>query len=168
MFITPHVLVGTFIYKGFEKLFKRHDIELKMMPLLCLMVLFLAFGSHFLLDNIPHTEYTIPLKLPAALVKISPDAILSIVLFLIAIGCYPSWQNIKKEWLTFLAGFLGILPDVITNSSDIFNLHLWFHNFHDQLHTTIRPTFWIGIWTQLVTVIIAVLWLRYLTRTKTQ
>jgi hypothetical protein len=169
MVVTPHVLFGSLIYKICEKLFKRNNQDLNQSPLLFFLVLVLAFCSHFILDNIPHTEYSfLRPNLVVGTSKLLFDISLAIFLLLLSINCYPNWKNIKTQWATVLAGFSAILPDIIANSSRVFHSLFWFTDSHNKLHTSVIPTFWVGILTQLIAIVVTCLLLRYVSKIKTQ
>jgi len=75
----------------------------------------ITFGSHFLLDAIPHHG-------------MSRTRNYALSAFTGAILCYHGWQ--KKDYFPLWAVFFGILPDVI----DKFGLSSTFSNIHDAFY----------------------------------
>jgi len=75
----------------------------------------LAFGSHFLLDAIPHYELSLTLN----------------YLFAIATGfflCFAAWR--RRDGFILLAAFLGVLPDI----NRIFGLSQGLNKVHNFFH----------------------------------
>ncbi len=162
MIIAPHAAIGFLTFKVFDRMFEH---KLQTSPLLCSFVMYLAFFSHFLLDGIPHTEYSFARPhLTFGLLEMLVDAALSILFLSLSTNSYPTWNNIKKDWGMYLAGFIAVAPDVVTNLDRIFGLNLWFTNFHDQFHTAVIPTFWVGVLTQVITVSVAGILLKLLSK----
>lgn len=149
MLLTPHILVGVAI------------ITLIQNPILGL---FLVFLSHYFLDIIPHTEYTIQniktrqwsKSLPDFL-KVFSDIILGLVIIFLIIGYSP---------LILAAAFVAILPDGLTMLRYIFPVNKLLKK-HLKIHTAIHtiyenkklPSF-LGIMSQVIVMAIAIYFLR--------
>jgi membrane-bound metal-dependent hydrolase YbcI (DUF457 family) len=86
----------------------------------------LAFGSHFLLDWIPHWSYDVPEKMDAReFLKIVPDILPTIIIYLIFLYSFPElWFNIT------LGVGLAILPDFLTLTRYFTFLNRIFNKFN--------------------------------------
>lgn len=162
MLLAPHILVGAAVASQFSN------------PLLGL---FFAFFSHFILDRIPHSEYSIePLKqmrergiaycLPV-LRRIALDISAGyIVLFL---ATYISYNELPL-WVWTFGGFFGILPDGLTamlfmrrrERGLLYNFLKVFFFFHQKIHYSKQksvPPLRIGIGTQAIAILLALYFL---------
>jgi len=91
------------------------------------LVSFLAFGSHFILDWIPHWSYDIPKRLdPREFLRIMPDVITTACIFIIFLFVYP------EMWLTIVLGvFFACLPDALTLANYLPGLRRVFQRFNN-------------------------------------
>lgn len=168
MLLTPHILVGAAVASKFSN------------PLLGLLF---AFLSHFLLDRIPHWEYSIEtLKqiktrgvkfcLPE-LKKIFIDIFGGCVILIIAV--HASSNNIPF-WAWALGGFFGMLPDGLTallfakrGNGKALHVLLYaplklFFIFHQSIHYSKQkglPPLRIGLGTQLIASLLALYFLTF-------
>lgn len=112
-----------------------------------IVVILLAFASHFLLDWIPHWSYDVPKKFSSwEFLKILPDVIPSALVFIVFIYCYPT------QWLTIILGVIAsALPDFLTLTSYIPGLRSVmkkFNRWHAQLQ--VHDERLLGLLTQIV------------------
>lgn len=157
MIIGPHAVTSMFITTWLEQLYIRstHKNRLRWLT----PVIAASFASHFLLDSIPHYEYTLDLNNPSEAYKLAFDILSVFAAFFIIFWSrikrlttplqYPECERAQippKENLFnlnfLLAIWLGIffscLPDVLTHISyPLTNLLLKnFKKFHDLFHTS--------------------------------
>ncbi len=150
MIATPHLLVGAAIVS-----------KIKFLPL----AFFLAFLSHYLLDFIPHWEYSFEnikerrwRNSFGDFLKVALDTSFGLLLIFI----------FSKNWpLALVGGFFAILSDgpmvinLILLNKSLKSLKI-FEDFHQKFHypknKKISP-FW-GIFSQVVIVLIAIFLLR--------
>ena len=161
MLLGPHILVGAAITTAVPN------------PLFGLLF---AFLSHFLLDRIPHSEYSIePLKeiktkgarycMPI-LRRVMLDIVtgMTLVIFAVALN-----QGERSFFLALLGGFFGILPDglvmlfFLKKDNGLFARGLKIlYAFHTKIHfdkKTGPPPLRIGLATQAIAVLLALYFL---------
>jgi len=97
------------------------------------LISILALASHFILDWIPHWSYNVPKNLyPREIIKILPDLITSIIVYLIFIFSFP------QQWLLITLGVtFAILPDLLIITHHIPGLKNIFKKFN-SLHGKIQ------------------------------
>lgn len=147
MVLMPHLLVGATI-----------ATNIKFLPL----ALGLAFLSHYLLDSLPHWEYSIK-NIQQKLWKKSLPEFLKIFLD-ISFGSFLVFIISKNLVLAGAGGFFAILPDGLVILGLIFpNRLLKIHsNFHQKIHfpkNKKAPLFW-GIFSQFLVMLVAIYFLR--------
>jgi hypothetical protein len=146
MVLTVHILIGAAVAEKTGN------------PILGLLF---AFLSHYLMDAIPHQEYSIR-GIEEGRWKNSSKNFLKIFLDIL-IGFFLITIFSKNYFLAFLGGFSAILPDILTFLYFIFPkikpLHLlskfhkkthWFKNYKIKI-----PLFW-GIFTQVLILFLAI------------
>ncbi len=91
------------------------------------LVCILAFGSHFILDWIPHWSYEIPKRFdPREFLRIMPDLAAAAVIFIVFLYGYPD------QWLNIVLGaFFASLPDALTLANYVPGLKAIFSKFND-------------------------------------
>lgn len=157
MLLAPHILVGAAIAASTPN------------PLLGLLF---AFLSHFLLDRVPHWEYSIePLKQIKAkgikycmpiLRRVALDIGAGVIVLIIAVTM--SGENIPfAAWA--LGGFFGVLPDGLSflhfirkKGGPISKILKFIFILHQKIHfdkKTGLPPLRIGLSTQAITVLLA-------------
>ncbi len=151
MLETPHIIVGATIAAKVAN------------PYLSIP---LAFGSHFLLDKVPHwnphlnteiQKYGKITKRSTQIVII--DVVLSVA-SLITIAYFSSTDPMRMS-VVLLGGFAGVLPDVIEGPYFFFHLKSKFIkkwiSFQKsiQTDTSMVP----GLITQVVTILASIVWL---------
>lgn len=162
MILAPHILVGAAVASQFSN------------PPLGLIFAFLV---HFLLDRIPHSEYSIePLKqirerelkycLPV-LKRIALDICAGYtILFLVV---YVGYSEIPF-WAWAFGGFFGILPDGLTTMlfmkqgrrGLLYSFLKIFFLFHHKIHYSKKigpPPLRIGLGTQAIAILLALYFL---------
>lgn len=158
---TAHGALGSLIFEVIDKLSNssRRWGEV----LYWFVTLPLCFASHFLLDMIPHYDYS--LTMSQGLIRLVVDlAICSAILIGFTSKQSLDLNNRDKKML--FAGFVAIFPDVIVKSVQFLNLSYfsWFVAFHDRMHahTRIGP-FW-GMTIQAVFVFLCCMVLTKITK----
>lgn len=124
MILIPHLVVSGVI-----------AAKISFLPL----ALFLAFLSHYLLDFLPHVEYSIDnienkkwKKSGKDFLKLWVDFLIGLI-FLVVIHLIAR----TNYYVLAGAGFAGILPDIITAAYFIFpndKFLKWHYNLHQKLH----------------------------------
>src|SRR3990167_4229064 len=115
-----------------------------------LLVSLVAFGSHCVLDSLPHWNYEVPKKITwREFAKIAPDILPSIIIYTAFIALYPE----KWSLITLGVGF-AILPDFLFLSSLIPPFAKFFKLFNDfhgkiQSHADSHEIF-LGIASQII------------------
>jgi hypothetical protein len=107
----------------------------------------LALASHFVLDWVPHWSYDVPNKFDVReFVKITPDALMSIIVYIVFLFSYP------EQWLVITLGVgFAILPDFLTLTHYIPGLKVIFKKFnawHGKIQ--VHDEKWLGLLTQAV------------------
>lgn len=147
MVLTPHLLIGAAIASRIN------------LPL----GLVLAFLSHYLLDFLPHWEYSIK-NIQQKLWKKSLPEFLKIFLD-ISIGAFLIFIISKNLVLAGTGGFLAILPDglillILIFPNKLFTLHNTFmRKIHFLKDKKISP-FW-GIFSQSLVIAVAIYFLSH-------
>lgn len=151
MVITPHAIIGSYLAVLVDRFFPRKYST----TLIYIISAIFALISHFLLDKIPHWEYSL-LKpsLSVGILKVLIDSILAVIIVRLIL------KKEKDKNLIFWGAFLGILPDILVFAAFYFHLDwlAWFVNFHDRSHTSIAPGHFIGITTQALLVLFVYFW----------
>lgn len=147
MVLTVHILIGAAVATRTGN------------PILGLLF---AFLSHYLIDAIPHKEYSIQnikegkwQNSSKDFLKIFLDILIGFFLIIIFQGNY---------FLAFLGGLSAILPDILTFLHFIFPkikpLHL-LSKFHEKTHwfkhSKIKIPLFLGIFTQVLMLFLAIL-----------
>ena len=165
MVITAHAVVGSLIACLFHK-FAR--VKINNFWLWAIVFVF-AFFSHFLLDAIPHWDYS--LERPDQFSGLSRAVIDCLIAGLLIIlssrnltkGFFGLWQCRILFW----GAWAAILPDAIIYITKHLGmqtfLFLNFFKFHEGMHSSARPNLSYGGPIQIVIVIIAcgLLWELY-------
>ncbi len=161
MTLTTHAVVGAAVAS--------------LLPQYPVLGLCAAFASHFLIDAIPHRDYTIasssidpkigaPMKYDKAffrdVIVIGGDALFGVFLSLLF---FATPQNFL---LVFLGACIGILPDPLQFVYAHFP-HQPFatlHCFHHWIHTRhrLKDSLFVGVVSQLVFVLLVVVCTKYL------
>lgn len=174
MVITPHALASVIISVNIERLHTRNPRHFKRWLAIGASC-FLSFCSHFLLDAVPHYEYSIqgPDNLDNAL-KIAFDLATALVVIgfvfknqtkeLLEWSRYPiqflgSFPKAKFRNLPFLVTMFAsvaasIIPDVLTQISRTTGTLFAYKAFHDFYHTRLGVDSIGGIPTQIAIVIL--------------
>jgi len=158
MLLTPHILVGAAVASKFSN------------PLLGLLF---AFLSHFLLDRIPHWEYSaealkqirtrgIRYCMPI-LLRVFMDVSLGFIILTLAVVF--STNRLSPE-IVLIGGFFGALPDGLTfllfikrgSKNWIASLLRVIYLYHQKIHFNKKmglPPLRIGLSTQAIAILVA-------------
>ncbi|HEX6976743.1 MAG TPA: hypothetical protein VF185_00080 [Patescibacteria group bacterium] len=150
MLETPHVVVGAAIAAKVGNPF---------------LAIPLAFGSHFLLDKVPHwnPHLNTEIKKYGHVTKQSKELVIADVALSVLAGGLISWHampDVNQAFVILLGGFAGVLPDVIEGPYFFLKMKskfiLRWIKFQKsiQVDTTPLP----GLLTQAVTVAAAFAW----------
>lgn len=135
-----------------------------------------AFGSHFLLDAIPHWDYRLlsnvekvkGIKLVFGrafcwdLFRVGLDALLGLVLSLVV------WFLLGQDyfWLIIIGGLIATLPDYLQFVYSKFNWSIlgWLQMWHDYCHTNykLNGRFLLGIGSQGILIMVAMVSIYFL------
>lgn len=156
MLLGPHILVGAALAATIPN------------PLLGLLF---AFLSHFLLDRIPHWEYSIePLKqiktrgakyCTPILRRVTLDIAIGFVALIIALGLS---KNNTPSWIYIFGAFFGILPDGLSfleflapKNAILSKFLKSFHALHQKIHFNKKTALplRIGLSTQAIAILLA-------------
>ncbi len=169
MAITPHVLAGFVIAVNVESLrFKRRSESSWFIFLTCLI----SFLSHFVLDHIPHWDYSIYDNRFEAATNLSIDCgILSVITIFILMSLVYDVDDDKRVrhaiiqsreigsyWLFISAAVFSMLPDLIILASKNTESKIvdYFFLVHHRLHSQIHLSYINGMLTQIVTTIVLI------------
>lgn len=162
MLLAPHILVGAAVASKFTNPF---------------LGLLFAFLSHFLLDRIPHWEYSIdPIKQVKArgifystpiLKRVALDISCGFAILILAVNLS---NNAIPLWAWAMGGFLGILPDGLSfllfakrgESGTFYHFLAFFFIFHRRIHYSKEkglPPLRIGLGTQAIAILLALYFL---------
>ena len=156
MILLPHIITGAMIGAKTKNLG---------------LIIILSFLSHFILDKIPHWDYSIKgvkdfrgtrnfKKLVMTLIKIGIDGLIGLLIVSLTL-----WQSdmFNSDYLLFILFgiFASVLPDLLGILSEIMHNNLLniFAKFHDFAHSKKtekegKITF-LGIFTQIAVIIFA-------------
>lgn len=151
MVIIPHAVIGSFLAALANKFFPGKYSR----TLIYIISAMSAFAPHFLLDEIPHWEYSLfKPSLLVGILKALADSILAAIIIQLIL------KREKDKNLIFWGAFFGILPDIFVFGAFYFHLDwlAWFVNFHDRSHTSIAPARFMGIVTQVLLVLFIYFW----------
>ncbi len=156
MLLGPHILVGAAVAASTTNVF---------------LGLLFAFLSHFVLDRIPHWEYSIePLKqiktrgtkyCVPILRRIALDATLGLIVLLVATGLS---RNDTSLWLYIFGGGFGVLADGLSfllflapKNAILSKFLKSFYALHQKIHFNKKamPPLRIGLSTQAIAVLLA-------------
>ena len=141
MILAPHIIVGAIIGAKIKKPF---------------LVIILAFLSHFVLDAIPHWDYSI------TLLNVIIDVPIGLLIVFLAVR---SKNMFNKNYLPYIALgiFASLLPDALWWISSLTNsriLDIYTQSIHHKIHYLPQKegvlTF-LGLSTQIVIVVISLL-----------
>ncbi len=150
MLETPHVVVGAAIAAKIGNPF---------------LAIPLAFGSHFILDKVPHwnPHLNTEIKKYGHVTKQSKELLVADVCLSVLAGGFIAWHampDVNHVFIILLGGFAGVLPDVIEGpyfflkiKSKLIMKWIKFQK-SIQVDTTLVP----GLLTQAVTVAAAFVW----------
>jgi len=158
MLLTPHILVGAAVASKFSN------------PLLGILF---AFLSHFLLDSIPHWEYSaealkqiktkgIRYCMPA-LLRVFLDIALGFIILILAV--FLTTNRFSPEFV-LIGGFFGMLPDGLSfllfwkrgSKNWLASLLRVIYFYHQKIHfdkTKGLPPLRIGLSTQAIAILVA-------------
>lgn len=168
MVVTPHGIFGSLIYEAIDKL--SYGRKWLGEILYWCVTLPLAFASHFVLDKIPHYDYSLTSpNMGKGFIRLGID-VLFCWCILIGFTSKKSLAVNTRDEKMLLAGIVAISPDVIVNLTKFLSIPYfsWFVDFHDRMHTSIHPGPFLGMVTQIVFVAVCYWWLTLLKRTKTE
>jgi hypothetical protein len=117
MLITPHALLGAAILK-------RVNLFVLGIPM--------AIASHFFLDAIP--GWDVGLTSVKNIIIIITDGIIALILLAIL----SRRENLRGNILIWKGGFFGLLPDILSQGSNILGIHGW--NPLESLHQDIQKS----------------------------
>jgi hypothetical protein len=125
--------------------------------------IFLAFLSHYLLDSIPHREYSAKNIFEKNWKKSLPDFLKVFLDGLIGFSII--FLITDNNFIIYLGGFMGILPDGIAFLALLFprikllEIHQKFHHkLHENFHKRKIPVFW-EIFSQIAVSLISIYFL---------
>jgi hypothetical protein len=148
MIIAPHALTGAAIATRVRR------------PWLAILA---AFGSHFLLDYVPHIESTTLFQIGggpawAVLTVEAVDFLVTVGLLAWAVPGRPEWR------IMLLAAFAGILIDLVESVPggeawfSTWGGTSWLYSFHRGFHHNVPHEQWpLGVATQAAVIVIALL-----------
>lgn len=157
MVITPHAVTGTLIAINCEIIHVRNQ-EQYPRRLVILILCMLAFCSHFLLDSLPHYDYSIYTNNKTDnIVKVMFDLALALAISVFLLkkpfqnliqwlripvefhGLSLAKQKMKGLPVVFMALtgiFMAIIPDVVAVLSRYFGILNGYRKFHDYFHAS--------------------------------
>lgn len=149
MILIPHLLLGAAVAS-----------KIQYLPAALLM----AFLSHYLLDLIPHIEYSIDNIVKKQWQKSLPDILRVLLDFSFGILLILIFSD--NQPITYIGAFVALIPDSLTIISSLFPNKVL--SLHDYLHTQKVhflkykkiSTFW-RILSQLLVIIISIILLKY-------
>ncbi len=117
MLLLAHTATGAVIGQKIDSLF---------------IVAILGFISHFVLDHVPHWNYSVPKNFTVrTFINILPDIIPSVLIYFVFISAFPD------QWLSISVGVAGaILPDFLILSKYFKKLSVVFkplNHFHERI-----------------------------------
>lgn len=174
MVITPHMVAATLIAVNFEKMHVSKPFRYPKGIILPAAFL-AAFGSHFLVDFIPHHDYSIySHNRMDNFAKLAMDtavglALLSFV-FKQKLRDLADWGftpisahntpsatekllGLPSLLTTLLCVFASLLPDIFIVLLRSNGMSTRFQTFHRFFHSTLEPGVFLGVFTQIVFVI---------------
>lgn len=185
MVIGPHAATSMLITTLLERSHTKSSQKNKLV--LLVSVTMFSFASHFLLDKIPHSEYTLSINNPEDTYKLTLDILSALAAFFVIF-----WPRVKTivsplqydtkrsepilprkisfSPILFLAIWLGVffacLPDIIIRvfypTSNLFLKN--FSKFHAFFHASKTSDVWIGYCIQTIIYLVVVFWARYLAK----
>jgi hypothetical protein len=169
MVITPHVLTSLVLTTNLERIRVKKNYT-KSRKRLVLIACICSFVSHFLLDSVPHYDYSIVGLDQLDVLKITADIILAGIIFAIAfhgsfvvthgslvvmleeldIGVKSGLRRLPMLGTLIIGVFFSVLPDVIVQfSTDFGRRRTLLYSLHGLLHTSTKLDFSPGIFIEI-------------------
>lgn len=177
MSITPHVLMGFVIVANAQRLKVRYRQKFKKRWLLVGIICLASFISHFVIDNIPHSDYGIYESgfwgMVWSAYKLTVDCLLAVLGLMFSFRKLPLPEKASDRFyyirslrqkiysslvviapceLFALAAIFSLSPDILIALSRMTGGHHFaaFTRFHDYLHSSVKLDIYRGFFYQFL------------------